>query len=260
MKIIVGDSWACGEWASRSARVSSGGLLYKDLNHRGIVQYLREENSNDFVVPLGLAGSSNFASAKRLEFFLDAYQHTFEELPADTTILFFTTEWIRDFLIIPDCDIVQDNKKNYLIPNFNNDFISIHLSKTCYLLSHIAQTYKCKIGLVGGTSDTMWLDNFSQEYPGLYIACQSWTSLLIHDTDKIDVPVFSVTLDPNLYIKAKQQNNVQLMAYIEQQNDLANLRLDQWDDNQEWFYPDGSHPNRDAHKKLYKFLKQKNII
>jgi lysophospholipase L1-like esterase len=37
--------------------------------------------------------------------------------------------------------------------------------------------------------------------------------------------------------------------------DLAQARTDAWRANPQWFFPDGMHPNRHAHRKLYEYIK-----
>ena len=128
-------------------------------------------------------------------------------------------------------------------------------------LSEISQKYQVPVCVIGGVSDTMWMSKFSEEYPGVSILCQSVTNLIINNTHQTDTPVHSCFDSTNKTDIAliKKQASVQEMNSV--LDDVANgiARRDVWQNNPEYFYPDGKHPNREGHKILYDFVEKHKI-
>jgi hypothetical protein len=74
-------------------------------------------------------------------------------------------------------------------------------------------------------------------------------------------PVHTVSFDKNLLQSIKFTNDDQLLDYylniVDKGLERQNIVFKQ---NKEWFFPDGMHPNRHGHEKLYNYLKSQNIL
>jgi len=233
MILIVGDSWGCGEWDNMN------------ITHNGLAQYIREDGTN--VINLSLGGSSNWEIYERLQLFFDSgtYYHLNESIDL---ILIFQTEWHRDL-------------NHQKITCAKNHVAENAIVCWLYRLSEIATKNNVQIGLIGGCSDTILFDNFNKEHPGLFVACQSFTNLCINNDSQIVDPTFLIRPDEylipilkDLYLKHSTVEN-----FI---NDIdkGEIRNKLWRDHPEYFWPDGVHPNRLGHKKLFNFLKNSGII
>jgi hypothetical protein len=95
----------------------------------------------------------------------------------------------------------------------------------------------------------------ADSHANLYTACQSFVNLCLNDTDTIDDPVYSIFTKPEFGAKEFSTSE----CYLEDM-DKANDRRLRWEQNHQWFWPDGVHANRHAHRKLYDFLKSKNYL
>lgn len=246
MIIIAGDSWGCGEWQSNKGNI-----------HSGLEYYFSKDGHT--VLNLSVGGANNLTILYNLESALGkiAAKKKLNEIKG---IFIFQTEWTRDFKILPNVHIHSfvdaPQLSWYTIKNFNSKFITTWLSRWQYRLSELAQTYSVRIGLIGGCSDTVYLDNFEVEYPGLYIACQSFTNLIINNNHRIDIPVFSASgLPPSITNKSELAVIDINLEYLTNQIDLAISRRNLWKNNQLEF-PDQTHPGRKEHFKLYQWLKE----
>ena len=238
MIIISGCSWSCGEWSTDHQAEQK----IPALQHGGLGQYIQEE-SGQTVLNLGIPAGSNLQSAKRVMTWLDRNPTVDVE-----HIFMFQTEWDRDYKMIfeDDFEVIQDA---YTLPG-------IWTARYYSRLSELAQTAGCRVSLIGGLSDTIWLDNFETEYPGVQLVCQSMTNLLINDVHKVDVPVLSwynkksIQLIERIRSHLTPEQTVDLLNMIDSGFERENLVFGY----PEWFWPDGNHPNRAAHQVLYKFL------
>jgi hypothetical protein len=235
MIIITGDSWSCGEWQEMT------------IVHKGLQQYLIDNKFS--TINLGKGGDSNLGSYTRLSSFLQSGILDYTE--KITHVLYFQTGWERDY----QCNITRDlifPKKIKSISEIN-DLITQTICQWQYRLSDLAQKYKFKFGLIGGCNDTIYLDNFSKEYPGLEVLCQSMTNLCVNGQHRIDRPIYSTC--PNWIDLIKQELND--MTEINQLlNEMCRIesRYDEWKNNPKYFWPDGGHANRVGHKKLFDFI------
>jgi hypothetical protein len=182
---------------------------------------------------------SNQDSINQLAALLDNSPH----LKIDQAVV-FQTEYIRDLHNGPK---VTDNYQvtvNNTISNFY------------YRLSDLATKHNVQIQLVGGFSDTIWLDKFAQEYPGVNLACQSVTNLLlsskskintdyrylIHDDSVIDTPVFSTysnKLDAPVIEQMKQNCGPGEVDQLTDAIAAGRHRATLWQAHPEWFSDDG---------------------
>jgi lysophospholipase L1-like esterase len=237
MILIVGDSWACGEWDGQGCQRSN-------ISHPGVAQYLREHGYQ--VVNLGKGGGSNLESASRVADFL-AEENSF--VNQVQCVLVFQTEWTRD--VVNLWNIEEFQRLNFDYQQYKDRLIA----KFYYQLSQTARQTSIPIYMIGGCSDTIWLDLFEQEYPGVRVICQSWVNLMLHHNHRIDQPVlarFGAETQPLIeYAKSKMtSSNVQILL---DDLDLAEQRNQQWwrltDNN--LLCADHTHPNRQAHKILF---------
>jgi hypothetical protein len=236
--IIAGDSWAMGEFN------------FDTVYHTGLEQYLRDDGLN--VVNCGEAGCSNCKSILNLYEVLIRSDIKKER----TKIFFFWTDWHRDLCRQYDHslygDLVEPLEHRFHYPRDYNAQLPHQLFyRVLKRLEMIAQKSLCSIGLIGGSSDVI---DVGDAHPGVYTACQSFTNLCINDIDYTDDPVYSFFTYPEF-----GRDKFRSKFFLEDL-DRANSRRKQWQDNPNWFCSDGIHANRNAYRKLYMFLKEKQYI
>lgn len=236
--VIAGDSWGCGEWSNN--KTGSYGI-----SHPGLSNYLTDLGY--LVVNLSQPGGSNVSSADCVSNFLKGSAHL-----NVSHVFVFQTEWIRDMRDY------KDKKLLGLDLTYGYQEFKIRLIGRFYnSLSNIAQQTNVPIHIIGGCSDTIWLDAFSKEYPGLNNICNSFTNLLLTDNHRITDPVYAIMT--NWY-----QEHIKFLKETISSNDLELLLTDMdkgkqrlliWQKEKSFFWPDGGHPNRFGHKILFDFLK-----
>jgi len=244
MYIVAGDSWACGEWNYDP---------YYDVTHRGFSQYLNNR-VNTPVINLGQPGGTNLFTCLQIKKFLNQLIDT----SSIQYIFVFQTEWIRDYTGTDTVDVIN------LVPKLGyTDFKQSSISSFYCDLSEIAQTYDIKIKIIGGASDTIWLDRFEDEYPGCEILCQSFVSLCVNQTHRIHQPCFELSKFPqsekrsDIISKVKPYSNDSDLEDFINDQDLAENRVDLFKKNPPFFYPDGFHANKQTHKILFDFANNK---
>jgi len=244
--ILVGDSWLAGELKDWSGD--------DDVLHRGVGQYFTDNNYN--VINLCNPGGSNLQSVKRLSDFLLS-----NNVDKDTCILFWTTEFFREIW-----HYTNHNNKSFdvsLKDEFAMGYIELKnqwVYRPYYRLQELAAKYSINIGIIGGCSDAVMYDDFNLDFPNLNVLCQSVTNLIINNSHQIQDPVFCEYIadwvDPFLNEIKANSSDLDLSELL---TDIkkGQHRLLQFKENKKWFYPDGHHPNRTAHKKLFDFIFEK---
>lgn len=240
MIIVGGCSWACGEW--------SRGDLKDGLVHRGLSQYIEDAGIKQ--VNLGVPGGSNLSAAHKIDAWLSRYSqnHTVEK------ILIFQTDYARDMsrVHVEDFDKIvgADTLAHIMIARFYQRMIEI------------SDRYQIPVYLIGGVSDTLPPALVESAYRPLHVACQSMTHLVIDNHADTDRPCLSWYLTPQLPMVEK----IKSLLPSNKVTDLIE-RIDQGLEREsmifastEWFWPDGCHPNRKAHKKLFDFLVSKGYL
>lgn len=243
MIIIAGDSWGCGEWDQM------------EVTHGGLGEYLCRDYK---VVNLSVGGASPMVILQNLNVFFKSGCVKLLNEPIEYVFV-FQTEWHRDFLFENPYDF-KDRKYDFL--DFTLDLPHNRVSWFYYRLVDIAKKYSLRIGLIGGAADTLWLSKFEQEYPGLYIACQSMTNLLVNDDHRVTEPIYGLYKNRLLIEQLKKSANKKIdniNEWILEQIELSEQRIQTWKSNPKWFYPDEVHGNRVGHRKLYEFLKDSVI-
>jgi hypothetical protein len=239
--IIAGDSWGCGEWCRNETDYND----YK-ISHLGLTQYLLDLGY--LVINLSKPGGSNSDSVDRVDNFLTMSTHL-----NILHVFIFQTEWMRDFRF----ERLERNKGilvEYVAAGYSSLKMQL-MRKFYYELSRISQETKTPIHLIGGCGDTIWLDKFSQEYPGLSVCCQSLTNLLLTGNHRIEYPVHSLYRSENDIEYLKKKLDSKDLELLLDDIDKGSQRIIAWDQQKSFFYPDGVHPNRLGHKILFDFLK-----
>lgn len=256
MILIAGDSWGCGAWDQDP--VTGHPVVY----HRGLEQYLH--NDGHKVINISYPGGSNESTVEQLERYLYGYTQSPPLWYNDPIlqIFVFQTEWWRgksDFRpgqgkqLVLRPEIVEWFELNEI---YDDQKIISHYYNN---LSHISQKYHIPIWIIGGCVDTIWLDQFEDEYSGLHIACQSFTNLLVNDNHRVENATCTWKMPVEYLVNAKQKNNAELIEYVLNMSDLADQRCDTFTLNKDWF-PDNGHASHLGHKKLFDYLKTQGII
>jgi hypothetical protein len=239
--IIAGGSWGCGEWRDTGAKepTAAGGVA-----HPGLQRYLRESGYD--IINLCQPGGANSDSANRVNSFLQ-----FNRRIEVSSVIVFQTEWVRDVFLENRAMIEDDLTHGY------NDLKYRIISRFYNRLSMASQSYKVPVYLIGGCSDTIWIDNFEQEYPGLQIVCQSLTNLLTTGNHRNTDPTHCIfgRRDEEEVKYIKSRVGAEGIEQLLQDIDRGQQRLDIWANHREYFYPDGFHANREGHRILFEHLR-----
>lgn len=236
MILIGGCSWACGEFGRPDSEL---GIVFPGLEYNF-------QQDNIKAVNLGKRAASNLSIAWNLVGWLR--RNSSEKIDK---IFVVQTDWIRDSKMIFE----EDFSKITTATDLQNIYISRFYSR----LSEISSFANAPVYLIGGVSDTLWLDNFQDFYPGVHILCQSWVNFCINDSHRIDDPVHSY------YAGGYTEEIVKkIKPFLSDQEcqhllDLVDKGLERETlifSTPEYFWPDGIHPNRYASAKLYNLIKQ----
>lgn len=239
MIIIAGDSWGCGEWNNN---------VNKTTLHNGLAQYLTD--SGHQVLNMSTGGACQQSIIAQLQI---AKKLALVPLH-QTKIFIFQTEWYRHLLPM------LEPKSGWSF-TFSRHFVDYQISYWLHSVSRFATDNQVRIGIIGGQIDTIWLDQFEIEYPNLYIVCQSFVNLCVHDTDRIDNPVKALNIEEGQFERFKQTcESLHDLEFVVELIDQANSRRELMQKHPTWFMPDGCHGNRLAHKKLYEFINDKKYI
>lgn len=247
--IIAGDSWGTGECGGK-------------VRHRGLEQYLVDANYP--VLNTSKSGSSNLDTLNRLSWSIDIIQSLGISV-ASTKILVFQTEWSRDFRMFYDAALwpwVNPQSIFYAkFDKYDDQLPAKIISQWYHRLSDLSQHCGANIHLIGGCSDTLWVDDFEKHYPGVQVACQSLTNLLLTGDHRIQDPILQENWTEEFLANCMDTctdtfSKNQLLDHVE----LSNQRIKIWGQNPQWFWPDGRHANRAGHKILFEHLKTNGII
>ena len=220
--IITGCSWSAGVW-------SNDHLSYRII-HGGISQMLTDHGYN--VINLSQPGSDNWGLLSPLDAALRVNPHH-----NIVNVFFIQTDIIRS----PSLQ-TPTNLRTLAISEINNLYIDLYTK-----LNQIGIENNMVIDLIGGLTDvTVDLTIFKH----LNLACQSW-SQLIDST----LPLTPVT-DCRGLEEAIRYTNFLPKEKLTLLTESALARMDFIKDNQNWFYPDGKHPNKQAHQLLFEHIKK----
>lgn len=243
--VIAGCSWSVGEWDDNKTT--------PNILHGGLTQYLHDEGQT--VINVGLGSSSNRESYLRARNLLFNNHHL--QCYENKQMIVFQTEWTRDFAYMD-----PEDKDYYDRPT---DLMHRLISRFYYDLSALSQEWNIDIKVIGGCSDALMIDDFKKIYPGVEVICQSMVNLLINNCDTIQDPVFSMFSADQRgedFLKLFKQHvtDMHQMEELLDKVDKGQQRYETFCKNPNLFYPDGVHPNREAHRILYDFLKRNDRI
>ena len=209
---IFGDSWSCGEWS----RINKN----YEITHTGLNYYLNKAGYD--CKSYGLPGGGNLRSFNKLK----------ENEKNIDIVIFVLTQPFRDFY---DQLLKYDSNKSF---NKNCEFAIKNI------ISNLSQQkLKNKIILVNGL--------FELEKQSGFIRHISWCKLLKNNF-----------IWPKHYAHPGHINDAWLkkkILHIDKQSVLQDIDQDtknfdlfisNMQSNKDYFYPDGSHPNRKGHKVL----------
>lgn len=246
MIIISGCSWGRGEWV-RGDVASGDNVASHNIAHNGLAQYI--ENTGKTVLNLSLPAGSNYGIANGINsWFKRNPIHQVDQ------IFIFQTDYARDWLMT-----FEEDYKNI---EHANSLAHIMISRFYHRLNEISKNYNVKIYLIGGLSDTLSPELVKAHYAPLEVVCQSITNLLINNDHRVEDPTLSwysnISLQMLEKIKEKLPNDQlsNLLKEIEKGVDRENLTFS----TPEYFWPDGVHPNRVGHKKLFDYLVEKGYL
>jgi hypothetical protein len=232
--ILVGCSWACGEWLVDNNRVNN-------INHPGLSEYLASDYD---VINLSRGGASNWQLCFSLHNYLTNVK-TFDQYK----IVVIQTDAARNQCSekyhVDYAQVLQDsiNLKNFYERNLEIFYIK---------LNSLAQEFNTPIYLVGGLNDLA--SNILPLYNNLVPMCESWTGLMHTPYRPTVVPLM---LGPFLYSIAKKHNKLDLMDEISQYSDINFLQAQELMET-DWFGPNlgDFHPSRQAHKLLANYIRE----
>ena len=238
--IIAGDSWGVGEFSEDGeSRIGSD-----KVSHSGLQHYFEEHNQT--ILNLSKPGGSNVESFLRCANFIENNPRLQNRIKS---IIVFQTEWVRDVMDgwhIHEClESSLEDLKSQWVSRFYSRF------------SALSQKYNIPVYIIGGCSDTLWLDNMHIEYPGVQIVCQSLTNLLVDGNHRIEQPTLVSCqyhlLEKIILLKNNKISDSDKLLLINESTASKN-RIKIWRSQKYWFYPDGIHPNREGYKKLFEHL------
>jgi hypothetical protein len=239
--LIAGDSWGVGEWGGQE---NKNAIWEVPISHCGLQYFLNE--SHQKVINLARPGSSNAETWYICQAILSNNPTLQESI---RFLLVFQTEWQRDVCEHWHISEVTD----YCF----RDLKSRWVSRAYQRFSELSSKYNVPVYIIGGAGDTIWLDNFQQEYPGVTIVCQSLTNFLVESDHRINTPIMIGThrrlLDSISQLKSKNLTQDD-KEFILEELASSDDRLETWKAHPEWFYPDNTHANRHGHKKLFDYL------
>ena len=233
MVLIIGDSWAGGEW--------DGGAPAK-LLHRGLEQYFEETGYT--VINQRQTGRGNQLSTVDLAKTLNTLPH------ANVVVFFIVSEPLRNYAIpfetLKD-DIVAHNGLFELQQHV--------LQQDFETLNQLATQYNIVIHLIGGLSS---VPASVGEFANLNCLVQSWTKLLVGHEEQykhIDWNTFGIW-------GKWQEALVQQLSHTSKIDQKVIDQLSILASNQSVFLhplfnPDGGHPNRTGHRILFDFICEK---
>lgn len=241
MILMAGDSWGCGELSVENREMP---------RHPGLVEYFHQDGVD--VINICQLGGSNHESVESIKFFSRFNPYLSKKI---TAVLVWQTEWVRDSKAYNQEQLHQELERGY------RALKSRWISRFYYRLAEVSQEFRVPIYVIGGCSDVDWFPDFETEYPGVKLACQSVTNLLLNRDHWIDDPVFwELLLNREFAVQLKQFNKDLDLLELTDDMEKGLARLKTLEKNPDFFWPDGYHPNRKSLRVLYDFLVQNHPV
>jgi hypothetical protein len=247
--LIAGDSWGVGEWLRGDKRNPTSGN-FMNTSHGGLAQYMAEDGHTVQNISQGSVGNTFISASINKHLQVQSIKN--KQYP--DRIIVFQTTYTRDYKFRFEEDWSKLTEANSLA--------HIWMARFYTHLSDLAQQYSVPVYLVGGLSDTVWLDRMQLHYPGVFVACQSMVNLLVNDESRVTDPVYSwYTADSiNMIEEMRKILPADKFSDLMDQIDLGVNRQNMLSMYPEYFFPDGAHPNREGHNKLWQYLKEQDIV
>ena len=213
--LIVGDSWGCGEWG-----LDPHSKKYTVL-HKGLEQYLIDFGCT--VTNLSVGGCSNDSIFRTLK---EQIQFSYD------VIIWFQTDPLRN--LRPYLENLEIFKKE------KDDFILVH-DELLDLTYKKFNSLNTPIYCLGGTT-RLDLD-LMKKYSNLHPVIPSIAEFF----GDVQVRIWPSSWVQEFASKYEKIFTESLLNYLYSE---CNINL-----SVKWFYPDGGHPNRAAHEKIFECLK-----
>jgi hypothetical protein len=228
--LIAGDSWSCGEWGDPLP----GQLYYQNIQgvrHGGLSQYLREDGHT--VTLVGEGSSSNSAQVDRVI-------QLEKKLKEFHKIIWFHTDPLRDIDQKEMCNSREGLKQQR--------------EKLDRFQYQKLQNLGIEIFCLGGCSPIK-IEQI-QEYTNLKVIIANLQTWFLPNVK---------TMDPLGRWWKYQNPNLELLSDFEEQERLVETHIKKARDQKTTqehllFWPDGLHPNREAHLRLYNYMKDLGIF
>jgi hypothetical protein len=220
--LIVGCSWASGVWSDDEYKFR--------LIDQGITSLF--ENQGYRVINLSQPGSDPWGVLWPLDCFLLCNKH----LDIDK-IYYIQTDIGRSFST-RDLPPIKEFQKNIY-----NTVLSMY-DQLYQELDAIALKHNKLISVIGGLTDVVVS---LKEYNNLYLEVPSWCRLVdpsVSLTALLNESAFDYLSKIPSISKLEMSNLLQ----------LANDRYEFYNNNTQWFWPDGLHPNLNLHNLLFEKL------
>jgi hypothetical protein len=232
--VIIGDSWGCGEWQRAT---EPPGTQQQIISHPGLAKYLIDDGYN--VVNLSQFSEGNHKLLDPLKYFVEVNQYLNIE-----HIFFIQTDITRSLadrhLNLDDLALTHTHLVNVVSQMYYHFYSR---------LNHNAMLANCTVNLIGGLTDL--LTNIGK-FKNLNFLVPSWVKLI----DSSAVPAQLVDHINMEHIISSWKNKTEILPYLEQ----SSARFDIFRNNPEYFWPDGSHPNRHGHKLLHQHLQSLGLL
>lgn len=223
---IGGDSWACGEWPD-------GPSLH--AVHQGVEAYFAEDGYT--VINTARGGSSNKDSISLLA------STTNELFALGDIIIWVQTDPIRN---IAFDQLSKQVEQAGGIVSLMRELVQQDYSR----LNHLTLKYNCPVYAIGGLYSIQ--KDLLARYPRVQCLVESWIGLLVADWTE------SALLDSTWTV-----DDLHLNTFKDQQlagrciDELTQLERNRSVYQNPIFHPNGNHPNREGHRILYNYIKER---
>lgn len=263
---IIGDSYGCGEWMSKSAPYANRNQFYfRDIiagaaqdyveTHPGLEYFLGVDGHACLNISSG--GSSNIHNLKKLSssLMIDHPRHEECRFLNPDYIIWFFTEPLRDLSMYTDgkrhhnlneeLPVIRErlDKCNYNLNKLNDELIRMSFEMAQKIYDNVGVPF-ILVESLGNTK------KYEEDYTFCKHKIDNWVGKMVN----YEVPtlvssrIFEVMNKE--YLDRFDHNEIMVMlGEAGKFHDILRGRED---------FPDGGHPNRDQHHKLYEVVK--NLI
>ena len=217
--LIGGDSWSQGEWDGDWETIPS---TYQ-VCHEGTTEYLR--NAGHTVTNVGAGSIGNQVAINNII----------------TRLIDCKSKY--DFLIFFHTDPLRDATEHQLQTNFPIELVESLSINTINRLNNIHHQYQVRIILIGGFSEL----SSTLNYGNIDYIIPSFCKLL---ESKFNDSIFSISPEWKNHVSLPMIGSVKQKQQYLDIFDQGGNKFSEYARYPEYFYPDGCHPNRHAHRVL----------